>query len=85
VVAPVRELGGLVASRELGDLVASRELGLQGVSARPLAILPGSIGSIAARSRGDTTPRQARATTLDLAVAHAHRFVRLVRRLIESF
>ena len=40
------------------------ELGEGGVSERePVAILPGSTGSIA-RSRGDTPPRQARATTL---------------------
>jgi len=40
-------------------MVASRELGLQGVSARPLAILPMLPGSIATGSRSDTPRRQA--------------------------
>ena len=40
-------------------MVASRELGLQGVSARPPAILPILPGSIATGSRSDTLPRQA--------------------------
>ncbi len=50
-----------VVSRELGGLVSSRELGLQGVSARPLAILPILPGSITTGSRSDTPPRQAQA------------------------
>ena len=39
--------------------MASRELGSQGVSARPLAMLPILPGSIATGSRSDTPPRQA--------------------------
>jgi hypothetical protein len=49
-------------------MVSSRELGLQGVSARPLAILPILPGSIATGSRSDTLPRQALAGIL-IAVA----------------
>ena len=40
-------------------MVAVRELGLQGVSARPSAILPILPGSIATGSRSNTPPRQA--------------------------
>jgi len=53
--------------------VALRELGLQGVSARPLAILPILPGSIATGSRSDTLPRQALAGILIAPVSRRAR------------
>ena len=65
--------------------VSSRELGLQGVSARPLAILPILPGSIATGSRSDTLPRQAPAgIPIRFAVRRRHSSVDIRSRDLDA-